>query len=106
MWRHGGSAAGVHQPAAVDEFPTAIGHGLHEAWKILRSHGQIGVENHQDLPLGLFKAQPHRIGLPLAALAEATQLEGALVAVTDLFNPLPGVVARVPLHEDHFGAAP
>ena len=59
---------GVDQPGAVDELPLTAHECVIELREILRGDAEIRIQNHQNVPGGLRKAQAHGIAFAPALL--------------------------------------
>jgi len=94
----------VHQAHAVDELAASARQRLVETRQVFGRHGQVGVQNHQDIAAGFGKTQPHGVALPHAGLLQqacfALRVGGNCGG-----NGSVGVVAGMPFHENQFGAA-
>src|ERR1051325_3165666 len=65
---------GIDEPAAVDEFTFSARDGVIKFGEVLRWHGQIRIQDHQDIPLGLPKSFSYGIAFPSSVLHQKTDI--------------------------------
>src|SRR5258705_85779 len=90
----GSAGAGANAPVTVDEVAEPRAVRVVEAAELLGRHGQIGVENGEQIVRGMPKSQAHGVVLALPRLPVALQLEFFGVRGADPLDLFPRAVIR------------